>query len=80
MEERYSTTVKRLNGQWENIVPTDGILYRKFEDINETAYQFLVPTKLRRNILETLHSGIGGGHLGTKKMLRKPLKYSVKNV
>ncbi|VDI34534.1 Hypothetical predicted protein [Mytilus galloprovincialis] len=61
----------RLIGQWENIVPTDGILYRKFEDINETAYQFLVPTKLRRNILETLHSGIGGGHLGTKKMLRK---------
>ncbi|CAG2233908.1 unnamed protein product [Mytilus edulis] len=71
VEEGYSSTVKRLNGQWENIVPRDGILYRKFEDTNGTAYQFLEPTELRRNILETLHSGIGGGHLGTKKMLRK---------
>ncbi|CAC5393515.1 unnamed protein product [Mytilus coruscus] len=71
VEERYSSTVKRLIGQWENIVPRDGILYRKFEDTNGTAYQFLVPTELKRNILETLHSGIGGGHLGTKKMLRK---------
>ena len=71
VEEGYSSTVKRLIGQWENIVPRDGILYRKFEDTNGTAYQFLVPTELRRNILETLHSGIGGGHLGTKKMLRK---------
>ncbi|CAC5355102.1 unnamed protein product [Mytilus coruscus] len=70
-EEGYSTTVKRLIGQWENVVLRDGILYRIFEDTNGTAYQFLVPTDLRRNILETLHSGIGGGHLGTKKMLRK---------
>ena len=34
-------------------------------------YQFIVPSSLQRKILHELNSGVGGGHLGAKKMLVK---------
>jgi hypothetical protein len=49
----------------------DKILYRRFENGSEEIDQMIVPSRLRQSVLKELHSGIGGGHLGTKKMLKK---------
>jgi len=60
-----------LLGQWDTIVLRDKILYRRFENGSEEIDQMIVPSRLRQSVLKELHSGIGGGHLGTKKMLKK---------
>ena len=63
--------MKRLLGQWDTIVLRDKILYRRFENGSEEIDQMIVPSRLRQSVLKELHSGIRGGHLGTKKMLKK---------
>ena len=68
VKEEYSTVDKRIPGQCENIVIENDVLSRKFEDSTGFHYQFIVPSSLQRKILRELHSGVGGGHLGAKKM------------
>ena len=47
----------------------DGVLYRIPITINEQdkTQQIILPTKLRRLFLETVHTGMTGGHLGFEK-------------
>jgi len=68
VRDDHSTVMKRLIGQWENILVKDGVLYRKFEkDSGDVQLQFVVPANMQKKLVKELHAGVGGGHLGVKK-------------
>jgi len=54
---------------WDQLIVKDGVLYRWFAgpDDNSNHLQLVVPSNLRPEILESLHGGIVGGHLGHEK-------------
>ena len=60
---------RRLAELWDQIIVKDGVLYRVFvgQDDKSNHFQFVVPENLREEVLEALHSGIAGGHLGHEK-------------
>ena len=64
-----SMAVKRLSQLWEKLEVTDGILWRNFEDDtgNVSWKQLIVPESLRSEVLQELHAGVFGGHLGLEK-------------
>jgi len=72
-----SAEVKNLYAQLHAIkISSEGILYRVFTDADtgQTFHQTIVPRALRREIVDDLHRGLNGGHLGhrrAKKLLRK---------
>ena len=60
---------------WEDIFLTEGVLYRKSftEDGSRELHQLLLPTCLRKEFVQTVHTGMTGGHLGvarTRSQLR----------
>ena len=63
----------RLLQQWEQLVIVSGVLYRQFihpsSDLNYL--QLIVPERLKAEILQNLHEGIAGGHLGQDKTLHR---------
>ena len=62
VRDDHSTVMKRLIGQWENILVKDGVLYRKFEkDSGDVQLQFVVPANMQKKLVKELHVGIGGG-------------------
>ena len=65
--------VRSLWAQWDRLELRDNVLYRRWEDNvgNVTMFQFVVPQVLVDDVLHALHGGIGGGHLGITKTLRK---------
>ena len=71
VKDRQSAEFKRHLGQWDNLVLIDDILYRKPGDGGPGKDQLLVPTSMKRDILESLHSDPGGGHLGVAKLCGK---------
>ena len=64
---------RRLLQQWEQLVIVSGVLYRQFihpsSDLNYL--QLIVPERLKAEILQNLHEGIAGGHLGQDKTLHR---------
>ena len=56
---------------WDQLTLQEGLLMRRFRDANtdSTRLQLVVPHCLRESILEELHGGIVGGHLGEEKTL-----------
>ena len=59
---------RRLLWQWDRIEVVDNVLYRKIKDnLGETVYQLLLPVKLRKLVLESLHDS--AGHQGIERTL-----------
>ena len=65
--------VRKLIQIWDQLVVSNGILKRCFEDKERKSavYQWVVPKKQRREILRHLHDGPLGAHLGENKTLQK---------
>ena len=56
---------QRLNQLWSKLMIENGVLKRKYVDANKCSYsQLIVPRSLREEILQKLHAGELGGHLG----------------
>ena len=62
---------RRLHQQWDQLRTQDGLLWRHYAQPNQNQdwLQLVVPKQLRPRIIEELHQGIGGGHLGHEKTL-----------
>ena len=62
---------------WDSLEVRDGVLFRRFikRDCSGTYLQFLVPAKLRSEILHQMHHAIFSGHLGKKKTREKTLQH-----
>ncbi|KAJ8948173.1 hypothetical protein NQ318_010446 [Aromia moschata] len=79
---RYSPTVKSYWAQWNSLVLSDGLLKRVLEksDGTEERKQLIVPRNRVPEVLEEIHNGSTGGHLGVTKTLgkvREPYRSSV---
>ncbi|KRY06545.1 Retrovirus-related Pol polyprotein from transposon [Trichinella patagoniensis] len=68
-----SRTLQSLLLQKDQLMVKDGILLRKrmAHVEHKAGHQLVVPQTLRQDILQCLHSGPEGGHLGKKKTLWK---------
>jgi hypothetical protein len=69
MKTEYPT-FRGLHPQWEQMVISEGVLYRKQHDLkisDHPRWQLVVPEHLRPQILMQLHNGILGGHQGRRK-------------
>ena len=64
-----SPTSKRLFQLWDQLRVKDGLLWRMYESVDGTTFtlQLVVPGKYRQQIVQELHSGALGGHLGADK-------------
>ncbi|KAJ8962256.1 hypothetical protein NQ318_018230 [Aromia moschata] len=79
---RYSPTVKSYWAQWNSLVLSDGLLKRILEksDGTEERKQLIVPRNRVPEVLEEIHNGSTGGHLGVTKTLgkvREPYRSSI---
>ena len=57
--------------QWKQLYVNEGLLFRCYEDCQgkEQWAQLVLPESLKTEVLNSLHSGIAGGHLGEDKTL-----------
>ena len=64
-----SLEVRRLIQLWSQLAVVDGVLLRCFEDDSGKAswMQLVVPRALRDEVMEEIHSGVTGGHLGEER-------------
>ena len=65
--------VRSLWAQWNRLELCEGVLYRRWEEVESstTTKQLVVPRTLVPDVLNALHNGVGGGHLGIRKTLNK---------
>lgn len=63
--------IKTLVNQWDNLTLRDGLLYRVCQHEHGEFVQYVVPQKLRKDILRHLHDARVSGHLGIAKTLAK---------
>lgn len=70
---KFSIKTRKLFQLWDQLQVVDNILFRTFysTDSNETWKQLVVPSAIQSEILEHVHAGSVGGHLGQTKMLQK---------
>ena len=68
-----SSEVRRLVQLWDQLTLRDGLLYRYFmkEESDNGHLQLVVPSVYRDDILQELHAGVVGGHLGQDKTLSR---------
>ena len=67
-----SLAVRRLIEHWDRLDTDDGILHRHYQEQKpdrRTWTQLVVPRVLREELLQDLHAGVMGGHLGAEKTL-----------
>ena len=69
----HGKTVRSLWSQWDRLELADGLLYRRWEEGTSclVTRQLVVPQALVPEVLAALHDGVGGGHLGISKTVRK---------
>ena len=65
--------VRRLIQLWNQLELHNGLLYCNYESVDgdHGHSQLVVPTVYRNDILQTLHAGVAGGHLGQDKTLSR---------
>ena len=70
---KYTFKTRKLFQLWDQLFVDNGILLRLFlnTDTQQTYKQLVVPKCLQADILQQLHSGVVGGHLGKAKTLGK---------
>ena len=68
-----SLTYRRLHQQWDQLIVQEGVLWRHYQtpSENQSWLQLVVPQSLQAVILNELHEGAVGGHLGQDKTLHK---------
>ena len=68
-----SLTVQRLMQSWPRLLLVNGILWRRYNDLEtkQEWRQLVVPQSLREEVMEELHAGVMGGHLGESKTLQQ---------
>ena len=68
-----SHVTRRLVQIWDQLVLSKGVLMREYLDEKHgTSHkQLVVPKALQADVLDELHAGISGGHLGIDKTLSK---------
>ena len=73
MHQGQSREVRKLVQLWEQLELHNGLLYRKYEnaDSDNGFLQLVVLAKYHNDILQALHAGIAGGHLGQDKTLSR---------
>ena len=73
MLQGQSREVRKLVQLWEQLELHNGLLYRKYEnaDSDNGFLQLVVLAKYHNDILQALHAGIAGGHLGQDKTLSR---------
>ena len=56
---------------WDQLTIVDGLLFRQYvrPDSNKVLPQLVVPTSMRESVLQDVHEGAIGGHLGEDKTL-----------
>ncbi|KFD48296.1 hypothetical protein M513_10788 [Trichuris suis] len=71
--EGVSRDFRILWGQKDALLLLNGTLYRRWENCNrrDPLLLLVVPTHMRAQILEQLHGGMNGGHLGKRRTLAK---------
>ena len=59
--------------QWDQLKIKESTLWRLFESEDDTSHhiQLIVPTPLREDILQELHAGVSGAHLGQEKTMTR---------
>ena len=68
--EGKSREFNQIIQQWDQLVVENGILYRRYEGSDgNTFLQLVVPRKIREEIVQQLHEGAFGAHLGENKTL-----------
>ena len=69
----YSPTLRSLWSQWSRIIVQNGVLYRRWEEIEgqNSFLQVVVPRSLVNKVLEALYCDKTAGHLGFEKTLTK---------
>ena len=73
----HSRGVKALWNQWDQLTLRNGLLYRVWypphRNFNGAIpfHQLVAPKQIRQLILDELHNGVGGGHLGVEKTMGK---------
>ena len=68
-----SATERALWAQWNRLMVRDGLVYRVWQEMEggEPSEQLVAPRTLVPKVLEMLHNGSSGGHLGDTKTLHK---------
>ena len=72
--QHCSVEDQRLLQLWDQLVVENGVLYRQYTSGNHpqsAILQFVVPRAARKEILEQIHGGDTGGHLGVDKTVHK---------
>ena len=71
--QEKSRSYRLLLQQWNQLYVQNGSLFRRYEDISghKKWAQLVVPQMVRKEVLNALHSGFAGGHLGEDKTLDK---------
>ena len=66
-----SPNTKILWAQWPRLVVREGVVYRVVFDRSgkPDGYQLLVPTSLRKDLIDFIHSGLTGSHVGIGKTM-----------
>ena len=68
----HGPDAQRLNQLWSKLLLENGVLKRKYVDVNNTSYlQLVTPRAMQEAILQEIHAGELGGHLGEDKTLSK---------
>ena len=59
--------------QWKQLYVNEGLLFRRYEDCEgkERWARLVLPESLKSEVLNSLHSGITGGHLREEKTLNR---------
>ena len=65
--------VTQLTQQWDQLVLQHGVLYRKFEKAGQGQlhFQLVVPKDHQASVLQEIHGGRMGGHLGEDRTFKK---------
>lgn len=53
----------------ENCILLHGVLWRRFSEEKKKQLQLVLPSKLHEKVIQDLHEGVVGAHLGEEKVL-----------
>ena len=69
--QAMSPHARRLLQLWDQLVIHNSLLHRRFESPKDKAptLQLLLPESMRKEVIQDMHEGILGGHLGEDKTL-----------
>ena len=58
---------------WPRLVLVNGVLWRRYEDLEtkQEWRQLVVPQPLCEEVIQELHAGVMGGHVGESKALQQ---------